>query len=281
PRRALDYQLHDPDVIQDGEQRADEDHRGQDLKGKVKTQMRSLFAEIAKNKLRSGKRIAEKAIHGVASLLEKRAADFNLKNKKGEDKLPAEAPAHGLQADRLPVGRKDVAERQHRNQAENAGKSSHLVLSFMNHAMNQRRPVSQRRGRNCVAFFQQLAGACSLRVGVTMNRAQRFAGGNLVANLLMDDNADGGINGILFLLASAPKNHARRSNLFAFDRGNISRARAGYIYAMIGGRKACRIVNHANVAALQLNHLPEAIKSFARGDDFVGLLFAFSNCLRR
>jgi hypothetical protein len=94
PGSDLDYDLHDSDVIEHCKERADKDDGWQNLERKIKTQMRSLFAKISKDKLRADKGIAEQAVDSVASLLEEGTAEFNLENKKGEGNLQAEAPAY-------------------------------------------------------------------------------------------------------------------------------------------------------------------------------------------
>ncbi len=125
PGRRTDDDLHNADVIKHGKQSADEDHGRQYLKCKIESQMRALLSEIAKHKLRSGKCVTEHGVHGISGLLKKDPAHVHFENKKGEHNLQAKPPADRLQADRLAVGGKNVAERQHRDQAENACKSSH------------------------------------------------------------------------------------------------------------------------------------------------------------
>ncbi len=112
-----------------------------------------------------------------------------------------------------------------------------------------------------------------------MNGAERFAGGNFVADLLMNVDADGGIDGIFFAFAASAEDDAGGADLFALDRSHISSPGTGHLDAVIGARKARRIVDRADVASLQLDHLAESLEGFAGGDDLLGELLALRHRL--
>src|ERR1035438_6025935 len=98
------------------------------------------------------------------------------------------------------------------------------MFSFIDHAMNQRRLMRGRRGRNFVAFLKQSLRARGLRIGMTMNGAERFAGSNVIADFFVDDNADRGIDRIFLALAASAQNHASRPNLLAQDFRDVARS---------------------------------------------------------
>src|SRR5713226_7309776 len=114
-----------------------------------------------------------------------------------------------------------------------------------------------------------------------MNGAERFADGNFVTYLLMDDDAHGGIDRIFFAFAASAEDDAGGADLFARDRRHVSGLAAGHIDAVIGARETRRIVDRADVASLQLDHLAKPFEGLARGDDLLGELLALSNRLRR
>src|SRR5579862_3113915 len=74
--------------------------------------------------------------------------------------------------------------------------------------------------------FQQRRGASSALLGVVVHGAERLASVNLVANFLVQDESDGGIDGVFFALTSAAEDHAGDSGLFALNRSEETRSRA-------------------------------------------------------
>ena len=112
-----------------------------------------------------------------------------------------------------------------------------------------------------------------------MNGAQRLAGRNFVADLFMNDDADGGIDGIFFAFAASAEDDAGGAHLFAQNGRHISGLATGHIDAVTGARKTSRIVDRADVAALQLDHMAEPFEGFAGGDDLLGELLALRHRL--
>src|SRR5258708_37759469 len=86
---------------------------------------------------------------------------------------------------------------------------------------------------------------------------------------------------IFFALAAAAEDDARGADLFARDSRHVSGLAAGHIDAVICARETRRIVDRADVAPLQLDHLAESFEGLAGGDDLLGELFALGNRLRR
>src|SRR5258708_7851018 len=146
--------------------------------------------------------------------------------------------------------------------------------------MNKRCLVWRWSCCNLIALLQQCFCASGLCVGVAVNGAERFAGSDFVADLLMDDDAYGGIDRIFFALAASAEDDAGGADLFARDSLHVSGLAAGHIDAVICARETRRIVDRADVASLQLDHLPESFEGFAGGDDLFGELLAFGNPLR-
>src|SRR6266403_4054936 len=91
------------------------------------------------------------------------------------------------------------------------------VFPFINHAMNQRCLVRGRGARDLIALFQQRLCARGLCVGVAVNGGERLAGSDFVADLFMDDDAHGGIDGIFFAFAASAENDTGGANLLARD----------------------------------------------------------------
>src|SRR5207302_4711705 len=102
-----------------------------------------------------------------------------------------------------------------------------------------------------------------LCVGVAVNGAERLAGSDFVTNLLMDDDAYCRIDGIFFAFAASAEDDAGGADLFARDGRNVSSFSTGHLDAVIGAREPRRIVDRADVASLQLNHLAEPLEGFA------------------
>src|SRR5258708_8528707 len=82
------------------------------------------------------------------------------------------------------------------------------VFPFIDHAMNQGWLLRGWSGRDLIAFVQQGFCARSLCFRVAVYGAERFAGRNFVAELLMNDDAYGGIDGIFFFFPASPEGDA-------------------------------------------------------------------------
>src|ERR1700674_1973279 len=155
------------------------------------------------------------------------------------------------------------------------------VFPFIDHAMNQGYFVRGRGGCDLIALFEQRFCARGLCVGVAVNGAERLADRNFVTYLLMDDDAYGGIDRIFFAFTASAKDDAGGPHLFARDSRHVSGLAAGHLDAVICAWEARRIVDRADVAALQLDHLAEPFERLAGGDDLLGELLALGNRLRR
>src|ERR1700686_3123983 len=147
--------------------------------------------------------------------------------------------------------------------------------------MNQARLVRGRGGCDLIALLQQRLCARSLCVGVAVNGTERFADGNFVTYLLMNDDAHRGIDGIFFAFAAAAKNDAGGADLLARDSRHISGSATRHLDAVICAWETRRIVDRAHVASLQLGHLTKPFEGFSGGDDLLGELFALGYRLRR
>src|ERR1700686_4077645 len=131
------------------------------------------------------------------------------------------------------------------------------VFPFIDHAMNQGYFVRGRGGCDLIAFFQQRLCARGLCVGVAVDGAERLANGNFVTDLFMDDDAHGGINRIFLAFAASTEDDASGADLFARDSRYIASLTTGYLDAVICAGRTRRIVDRADVASLQLDHLAE------------------------
>src|ERR1700687_5742028 len=156
-----------------------------------------------------------------------------------------------------------------------------LVFPCVNHPMNQLELLRRRSACYLIALLQQRFCARGLCVGVAVNGAERLADGNFVAYLLMNDDTHGGIDGIFFAFAASAEDDAGGADLFARDGRHVASFGTGHIDAVIGAREARRIVDRADVASLQLDHLADPLEAFARGDYWLGELLAVGNCLGR
>src|SRR6202790_764336 len=145
-----------------------------------------------------------------------------------------------------------------------------LVFPFVNHPIKQLELLRRRSACYLIALLQQRFCARGLCVGVAVNGAERLANENFVTYLLMDDDAHGGIDGIFFAFAASAEDDASSANLFARDGRHIASFGTGHLDAMIRSREARRIVDRADVASLQLDHLAEPLEAFAGGGDLLG-----------
>jgi hypothetical protein len=87
------------------------------LKGEIETKTGTLLAQVSENKLGANKSVAEQLIHGIAGVLKDSAAEINSQDEHGESKLQPQAPGNCFATDGAPVGRENVGQAQHRQQA--------------------------------------------------------------------------------------------------------------------------------------------------------------------
>ena len=90
-----------------------------------------------------------------------------------------------------------------------------------------------------------------------MNCAERFTRANRIANLLVQDQAYGGIDEIFFFLAAATEHQAGDADLLALNAGNVSTRRAEEWRLVPRPGQTLNIVYHARVATLLRNDLAE------------------------
>src|SRR5579862_349385 len=111
--------------------------------------------------------------------------------------------------------------------------------------------------------FQQRLGASSALLGVVVHGAERLAGADLVANFLVQNESDGGIDGVFFALTSAAEDHAGDSGLFALNRREETGSRTRDFKGVFGFGEQAWIVDGARITALQFDHLVEFLKGFS------------------
>ena len=83
-------------MIEHGEECRNEDDGRQNLKSEIKSQMRTLLAQITKHELRSGKRVTEQPVDCIARHLENAPANIGTQHKHRKCELQAQSPADCL-----------------------------------------------------------------------------------------------------------------------------------------------------------------------------------------
>ena len=97
-----------------------------------------------------------------------------------------------------------------------------------------------------------------------MHRAKRFPGCDSVANLPMQNDSNCGVDRIFLLLAAAAENNAGSADCFTIHRRDITAAWAAYIIDMLRSGKPIRVVERADVSALQGHHLAKPLQALFR-----------------
>ncbi len=87
PGGNLNDELHDAEVIEHSEKRADENDGRQYLKGKIEAEMGTLLPEIAENKLRADIRVAKQTADGVAGFLKNPPPGVDSQHTYGKGEL--------------------------------------------------------------------------------------------------------------------------------------------------------------------------------------------------
>src|SRR5579863_690740 len=113
----LNDELHDAVVIKDGEKRRYEDDCRQHLKSEIETKTGTLLAQVSENKLGTNESVAKQLINGIASVLKNTPTNFNSQDEYRESELQAQTPGDCFATDGSPVGRKNIGQTQHRQQA--------------------------------------------------------------------------------------------------------------------------------------------------------------------
>ena len=129
-------------------------------------------------------------------------------------------------------------------------------------------PGLWRRIGDLEALFDQRPRAVEARLGIVVNRAERFTGFHRLCNFFVQHDPDRRIHGIAFRLAAATQDHTRFADGFALDRSHISGLGARNIQLVLRLRQAARVVHHLHVPALQPDHLAKPIKRLAGADEF-------------
>src|SRR5579885_1278872 len=160
PGGDADDELHDADVIQNREQRADEDDDRQHLKSEDEPDAGTLLAQRSEDEFRADEGVAEHLVGRVSNRLKSTAAVLDPQNEDREGKLQAQAPGHRLDADGAPVAREHKRQAQHAQKAKNSGESSHSVSlpGFGDDAMDQRSTMLRSRRRDGEFLQQQGLG---------------------------------------------------------------------------------------------------------------------------
>src|SRR5450755_1460831 len=109
---------------------------------------------------------------------------------------------------------------------------------------------SRRRVRDLVAFFEKPLGLGCTDLRVVEQRAKGFARGDLIGDLLVQDNSDRRIDGVFFFLAAAAQNHACRAHFLALDRAHITAFCAANLHQMLRLGQPLKIVDRAGISAL-------------------------------
>src|SRR5450631_1503670 len=129
--------------------------------------------------------------------------------------------------------------------------------------MNQRCLLCGRSSGYLIALFQQSLCTRGLYVGMAVDGAERLAGIDFVADLLMHGDAYRGIDRIFFAFAASAEDDAGGSNLLAQNGRHVPGTWTRNIHVMLRAGQARGIVNCADIASLQLDHLAEPLEGFA------------------
>ena len=123
PRHAADDHLHHAQVIQQRKKSRDEDDGRQYLKGKEKTEMRVVRAQVAEDKAGPRERISKKLFDlfsgGAHHCLAPGVADHD----PGKHELQAQSPEDRLQTNGAAVGGEQICDRQKHDDAQQTRES--------------------------------------------------------------------------------------------------------------------------------------------------------------
>src|SRR3982075_4308404 len=127
PGRDLDDELHNPVVVEHCKECSDKDNCGKDLKREIKSEVRTLFAQFSKHKLRSGEGVTQKTVHCVAGFLEGLTPRVDPQHEYGEHELQSQAPGDCFQAYSMTIGGEGIRQSEHSEEPENSSEASHSV----------------------------------------------------------------------------------------------------------------------------------------------------------
>src|SRR4029077_4044026 len=112
------------------------------------------------------------------------------------------------------------------------------------------------------------------RIGIVADGSEGFAVLNAVANAFVKLKADGIIDGVFLLCATAAENSEGNAELLAVGAGDVAGGMAGNIEMKAGLGQAMRCVDHAVVTTLQANTLLEFFLGMSAGDHRFGQVAA-------
>ena len=125
PGEGADDELHEADVIEDGEEGRDEDDGGENFEGE--DGHGRVVAERAEDHGGAGDGVGEELIDAVAGGGEDALADCGFEDDDGEDELEAEAPGYGAPLDGAAVGGEGVGERKKGDESEKTSETCQRV----------------------------------------------------------------------------------------------------------------------------------------------------------
>ncbi len=117
PGKGADDELHEADVIKDGEEGRDEDDSWENFEGED-GQGGVVCAEIAEDHGGAGDGVGEELVDAVACGGEDALAYGGFEDDDGEDELEAEAPGYCAPLDRTAIGREGVGETEKSDKSE-------------------------------------------------------------------------------------------------------------------------------------------------------------------
>ena len=136
PGEAADDDLHEADVVHDGEKGGDEDDCGEDLEGEdgagigvsvvgedVAKGSCAGEAELAEEDLGAGEGGGEHVLDDVAGPAHGVAAEVEAENEEGEEDLESESPGDGAPADGLAVGGAEVGSGEDGGDSQQTGET--------------------------------------------------------------------------------------------------------------------------------------------------------------
>ena len=130
PRHLPDDPLHHSVVVKNRKEGRDEDDGRKHLEGEI--ERRPFLAQVTEQERRTGVGVTQKVGDDVAEPGEERAAGRNSQYQKGENDLQRQAPSDGFKADGSPVSGKQIGQRDHRNQPENAREAAQTDSPSLN-----------------------------------------------------------------------------------------------------------------------------------------------------
>src|SRR5579859_530060 len=300
PGGSANDELHDADVIEQREKSGDENNRGENLESKNEVFRRSGEtgrsrggqAELAKDKLRAVKGVAEEQIDVVSGLFKKIAARGEAQNKNGERKLQAETPKHSFEFDGLAIGGEEIREAEHCEQAKHSGETSHALSSFCRagknkivdalaakNAADERAPLARRSFADLIAGGDETPRFRQLCSVIVMNCYERLAFFYTVANAFVKFEADSVVDTVFLFFTTTAKGGKGGPELLAICCADKACGRTGNTGVVASLREQERVVDDAFVTALETNALLEFFFGLAAREHGFGEMAAFVESL--